>query len=476
MAKPHALFATVSLAGHFFPAVDLSAKLAAKGFIVTVATLDSGGSFSPDLFAAAAVASAAARSQGLDIRFQSLKDTVNLPAAHRSWNHDTAINAMLHHAFAPMEELLQKLLREDPPVTVLIADTFNTWPSAMAKKYDLIHVSFWTQPALVFSLHYHKDLLISNGHFASPDRNRKDTAVRYIPGIPEIEPHELASIYQDKDASSLVHQFTFKCFDELRGADFVLANTVEELEAEAISALRREMPFYAIGPVFPDGFTSGISGSIAAIQDCSHWLDTMPAASVLYVSFGSAFHPGERDFREMAHGVLNSKVNFLWVLRPDTVPLPDGFVAACQGRGMVVPWCDQKEVLLHPAVGGFLTHCGWNSTLESVWFGVPMLCFPLAFDQPPNCKLVSKDLKIGVRLGGSGEVNRDEVHDKIEGLMGGEVGAAVRMEMEKVQKAARAAVALNGSSSRNMDKFIDDLLKHLSEKNIRSTSEARCMF
>ncbi|XP_074556283.1 UDP-glycosyltransferase 86A1-like [Curcuma longa] len=464
MAKPHALFATVSLPGHFFPAINLAAKLAANGFAITVATLDS-EYFSLDLFAAAA------RSQGLDIRFQALKDVVHLPVAQWDLYRDTAFYAMLHHAFAPMEELLQKLLREEPPVSVLIADTINTWSSTMAKKYDLPHVSFWTQPALVFALHYHKDLLISNGHFASPDRNRKDT-IRYIPGIREIEPHELHPIYQDKDSSSLSHQFTFKCFDEVRGTNFVLANTVEELEAEAISAIQREMPFYAIGPVFPDGFTvtGGMAGSIATVQDCSHWLDTMPAASVLYVSFGTLVHVSERDLREIAHGVLNSKVNFLWVRRPGTAPLPDGFVAASEGRGMVVPWCHQKDVLLHPSVGGFLTHCGWNSTLESVWCGVPMLCFPLAFDQLPNCKLVSKDLKIGVRLGGSGEVNRDEVCDKIEKLMGGEVGAEVRMEMDKVQKAARAAVASNGSSSRNMDKFIDDLLKHLSEKDIRISS------
>ncbi|XP_074556282.1 LOW QUALITY PROTEIN: UDP-glycosyltransferase 86A1-like [Curcuma longa] len=471
MTKPHALFATLSLPGHFFPAVNLSVKLAGKGFVVTVATLDVGSSSSSsslDLFAAAA-----ACCQGLDIRFQVLKDAMYLRArAVQSGSHnDDIFYALLHHALlAPMEELLQKLLKQEPPVTVLIADTFNTWPSAMAKKYDLLHVSFWTQTALVLALHYHKDLLISNGHFATLDQNRKDTTIRYIPGIPEIEPHELLPIYQSKDASSLLHQFMFKCFDELRGADFVLANTVEELEAEPISALRREMPFYAIGPIFPDGFAGGIASSISTVQDCTHWLDTMPAASVLYVSFGTLVHVSERDLREIAHGVLNSKVNFLWVRRPGTAPLPDGFVAASEGRGMVVPWCHQKDVLLHPSVGGFLTHCGWNSTLESVWCGVPMLCFPLAFDQLPNCKLVSKDLKIGVRLGGSEEVNRDEVCDKIEKLMGGEVGAEVRMEMDKVQKAARAGVASNGSSSRNMDKFIDDLLKHLSEKDIRISS------
>ena len=118
---------------------------------------------------------------------------------------------------------------------------------------------------------------------------------------------------------------------------------------------------------------------------------------MLYISFVSYAHVTKQELHEIAGGVLASGARFLWVMHLDIVssddpdPLPEGFTGAATGLGLVVPWCCQVEVLSHAAVGGFLTHCGWNSILESAWAGVPMLCFPLLTDQITNRRLVVRE-------------------------------------------------------------------------------------
>ncbi|RLN42824.1 UDP-glycosyltransferase 86A1 isoform X2 [Panicum miliaceum] len=158
---------------------------------------------------------------------------------------------------------------------------------------------------------------------------RKDT-ITYIPGVPSIEPSELMSYLQETDTTSVVHRIIFKAFDETRRADYVLCNTVEELELSTIAALRRTgKPFYAVGPIFPAGFArSAVATSIWAESDCSRWLGAQPPGSVLYISFGSYAHMTWRELHEIAAGVLASGARFLWVLRPDVVSSDDPDPAA----------------------------------------------------------------------------------------------------------------------------------------------------
>ncbi|KAK8934940.1 UDP-glycosyltransferase 86A1 [Platanthera zijinensis] len=294
-------------------------------------------------------------------------------------------------------------------------------------------------------------------------QNRKDT-ITYLPGVAAIEPTDLMSYLQDSDTTTVVHRIIFKAFEEAHQADFILANTVAELETETIAAVHREKPFYAVGPIFPAGFTrSAVATSLWAESDCSQWLDSRPRGSVLYISFGSYAHVEKKVLEEIAHGVMASGASFVWALRPDIVgsndlePLPAWFKKETAGRGIVVQWCRQAEVLSHPAVGGFLTHCGWNSILESVWSGVPMLCFPLLTDQFTNRRLVVGDWKVAVDLGGGAgrmAVRREDVAEKIGRLMRGEEGVMAREEVKKVRNILQGALAGGGSSSRNFDRDV----------------------
>lgn len=165
--KPHAIMIPYPLQGHVIPFVHLATKFASNGFTITFINTQSihhqisksHPQSSGDIFAGA-------RKTGIDIRYTTVSDGLPL-GFDRSLNHDQYMECILHVFSAHVDELTGKLVRSDPPVTCLIADTFYVWSSMIANKYNLVNVSFWTEPALVFTLYYHLDLLRLNGHFAS---------------------------------------------------------------------------------------------------------------------------------------------------------------------------------------------------------------------------------------------------------------------------------------------------------------------
>ncbi|KAF3441834.1 hypothetical protein FNV43_RR15749 [Rhamnella rubrinervis] len=473
--RPHAIMIPIPLQGHVIPTVHLAMKLASKGFTITFIntqfihhniTKSKPNTTSQELNVDDEDIFAGARKSGLDIRYRTVGDGFPL-AFDRLLNLDAYLEGTLHVFQAHVDELVGDIVREadNPPVSCLIADTFHTWPLAIANKYELLHVSFWTEPALVFSLYYHLDLLIRNGHFASRD-NREDT-IDYIPGVEAIEPKDLSSYLQETDVPKVMHRFLFKAFKGVKKADYVLINTVKELETPTISALQEKQPVYAIGPVhvLEKGLTTGIevATSLKSESDCSQWLDNKPRGSVLYISFGSFSLASKHDVDEIAQGLLLSGVSFVWVLRPDTVSyvetyaLPVGFEEEIKGRGLIVPWCRQIEVISHPAVGGFLTHCGWNSVLESMWCGVPMLCLPLLTDQPSNRKLVVDDWKVGLNLCDRKPLNRAEVKAKINSLMSGNSAEKLRKEMNKIRQMVENAVGGDGESEKSLCEFVSQV-------------------
>nr|BAF75888.1 glucosyltransferase [Dianthus caryophyllus] len=463
-SKPHAILIPYPLQGHVIPAVHLATKLASNGFTITFINTEfihheitkSNPNHQTDIFSET-------RESGLDIRYATVSD--GFPVGFdRSLNHDQFMEGVLHVLSAHVDELVGKLVSSsEPKISIMIADTFFVWTSVIANKYKLVNVSFWTEPALVLNIYYHLELLVSHGHFGSQE-NRKD-AIDYIPGISTIIPDDLMSYLQPtiEDTSTVLHRIIYKAFKDVKHADYILINSVQELENETISTLNRKQPTFAIGPLFPIGDTKNkeVSTSMWEQCDCTKWLDEKPRGSVLYISFGSYAHTSKEILHGIANGLLESEVNFIWVIRPDIVsssdlnPLPDGFEEKSLGRGLVVTWCDQVSVLSHQSVGGFLTHCGWNSILESIWYLIPLLCFPLLTDQFTNRKLVVDDLKIGINLCDGKVLTEVEVAKNINRLMKGNSSDDLRATIKRVKNVlANAWVDENGSSQRNFDEFV----------------------
>ncbi|KAK9185878.1 hypothetical protein WN943_026237 [Citrus x changshan-huyou] len=226
-----------------------------------------------------------------------------------------------------------------------------------------------------------------------------------------------------------------------------------------------------MGPISLNKFSDRVvATSLWSESDCSQWLDKQPEGSVLYVSFGSYAHVSKRDLIEIANGIAKSKVTFIWILRPDIVssddpnPLPEDFKKEVADRSMIITWCCQTSVLAHPAIGGFLTHCGWNSVLEGLWCGVPLLCFPLYTDQFTNRKLAVDDWNVGLNLSNEKVITKEEVSKNVHLLMGEKSGAKYRNAAKQVKKAMEYALQPNGSSDKNMDQFIKDLTARIQSK------------
>ncbi|VAI24382.1 unnamed protein product [Triticum turgidum subsp. durum] len=169
-----------------------------------------------------------------------------------------------------------------------------------------------------------------------------------------------------------------------------------------------------------------------------------------------------RDLVETAWGIAGSGVPFLWVVRPGLVAadgltrLPDGFEEATRGRGMVVEWAPQEEVLRHAAVAGFWTHGGWNSTTESVCEGVPMLCRPHFGDQMGNARYVEHVWRVGFEVAGA--LERGGVEAAIRRLVTGSEGAQMRARAGELKKAAKECTGEAGSSGLAIGKLVDHML------------------
>lgn len=467
MSSVHAVVFMYPLQGHIIPTYNLAKKLAAKGILVTLVCTH--GCY-------ARIIKAYKGRDPFAHNVHSIRSALvsdGLPQDFdRSLNHLEFANALLNKMEFHVEELMEDLQRKGPPISCIITDTFYVWPDRIAKKFGVPHVSFWTESVMVFSIYYNWDLLIKNGHY--PFTADENELINYIPGAPALKLTDLPSYLQERDVSTLVHKIIYQAFRSARAADWILSNTVEDLEKQTIEELQVQsgIPFCSVGPLLqPKG---EVGTSMWAESDCRSWLDKKPKNSVLYISFGSYAHVSKLQIHEMAMGLLQSKRPFIWVLRPDVVAsdvqdlLPDGFVEKNKDQGLVVEWVSQVDVLSHSSVGGFLTHCGWNSILESLWLGVPMLAFPLLTDQYTNCRLIVQQWGVAMSLGHisrssnnlrSTLVLRQEIALTIKEFMnmdGPEV-KRLRCNIGSVREVMKKAVMNGGSSQNNLEGFIEYL-------------------
>ena len=254
-------------------------------------------------------------------------------------------------------------------------------------------------------------------------------------------------------------------------ASAIIINTFDALDHDilyAFSSITNLPPVYSVGPLnfllnhVTDKDLKAIGSNLwKEDPECLKWLDNQEPSSVVYVNFGSITVMTSDQLVEFAWGLANSNKKFLWVIRPDLVVgenamLPIEFVEETKSRGLLSGWCPQEQVLAHPAIGVFLTHSGWNSTLESVCGGVPMICWPFFAEQQTNCRFCCKKWGIGLEIE---DVRRDRIESLVRESMDGEKGQEMKEKALKWKKLAEDAASIpDGSSFQNLEKVIHQVL------------------
>ncbi|RYR79521.1 hypothetical protein Ahy_A01g004330 isoform A [Arachis hypogaea] len=313
-----------------------------------------------------------------------------------------------------MEEPFEAVIDEingNVNVDLIIADTELLWARAVATRRLLPLALLWTASASVFSMFLHHQLFLENHSFGNGEKR-----VDYIPGVSPLRISDLPSIFHDKNGKVL--QLYLQCISKVQYAKYLLFNSIYEIEPNAIDTLKSKysFPLYTIGPLIPF-YEATNNEHINYMQ----WLDSQPKGSVLYISLGSYLSISKEQMEELVVGLCDSGVRFLMVYRGPNKTL----LSQNSNSGLFVPWCDQLRVLSHNSIGGFLSHCGWNSVLEAMFCGVPVLTFPISIDQVPNSKQIVEDLKVGVkmkeRLGTNNKENdvvmRKEIARIVKGFM-----------------------------------------------------------
>ena len=236
-------------------------------------------------------------------------------------------------------------------------------------------------------------LLINLSSFVSIEENGHEI-IDYVPGISRTRLADFLTAFRQQDPRG--RQVLNRALEAVCGASkaqYLLFTSAYELESQTIDALKAifTIPVYTVGPSIPyfqlENNSSSASDHEAPKPHYFQWLDSQPKQSVLYISMGSFLSVSNAQLDEIVAGVQNSGVRYLWVARGDASRFRD----VCGNVGFVVPWCDQLMVLCHPSTGGFWTHCGWNSTMEASFAGVPVLAAPIFWDQIPNKKKIVED-------------------------------------------------------------------------------------
>ncbi|CAA2971345.1 UDP-glucose iridoid glucosyltransferase-like [Olea europaea subsp. europaea] len=241
------------------------------------------------------------------------------------------------------------------------------------------------------------------------------------------------------------------------------------IEHESLVELQQhyKVPVFPIGPfhkMAPKFNTSLITEDTSVIA----WLDKQAPNSVIYISIGSLAKMEKKEFIETAWGLANSDQPFLWVVRPSSVSgtewiecLPEGYEALTREQGCIVKWAPQKKVLAHPAVGGFWSHSGWNSTLESLCEGVPMICRPYFADQVVNTRYLTNVWKIALELE---DLERRGIEKAIGTLMGDKEGKEMRKRALKMKQELELSVQRGGSSWKSLENLVEFIMSFAQQK------------
>nr|XP_017236543.1 PREDICTED: UDP-glucose iridoid glucosyltransferase-like isoform X2 [Daucus carota subsp. sativus] len=436
------------LQGHATPVLQLGDVLHSKGFAITIAHTR----FNPPN-----------PSNHPHFSFLLLPD--NLPYSDTSQTPSVddfeAINRDCH---APLQELLElKEQRVDCQVVGIIFDSLMYFAATVADHIKIPRLVFMTSNAAFYQAFAAIPRLMAEGFFPFQVPQQYPLRFKDLPVLRE----NMDMMQKLIDLASNFQKFSA-----------IILNTVDFLEQSSLLQLQQQyqVPVFQVGPL--SKLAPAISTSfLKEDSNCIAWLDNQTANSVLYVSKGSLSMSDSKELTETFWGLANSGQSFLWVVRPGSVSgsewtevLPKDFKEIIGERGLIVKWAPQKEILAHSAVGGFWSHCGWNSTMESLSEGVPMICSPQFLDQKVTARYLTYVWEVGLEL--DDVLDRQNIERSIRRLMTGREGNEMRQRAIKLKQMINVSILKGGSSFNSLNDLTEFILTENLPPN-KSSSESK---
>ncbi|KAI3824920.1 hypothetical protein L1987_06393 [Smallanthus sonchifolius] len=407
--------------GHINPLLQFAKRLSSKGLKATIATTH---------YTLSSISSPL-------ITVELISDGFDEGGFAQAQSEELFLDSFKSNGSRTLTQLINNHKTTKDPITFVVYNSFLPWALEVAKENGILGGPFFTNSAAVTAIFSR----IYGGLLRLPLRLEDCPVV--IPGVPPLNFEDLPSFLNAPGSHPAYLKMKLNQFSNLDKADWIFSNTFHSLEYEVVKGTWEKWPAKLIGPMVPsaylDGRIGGDEGYGASLwkpldDACTKWLDTKPPNSVVYISFGSMVSLTQQEMEEIAWGLQDSGFYFLWVVKDsERYKLPKGFLDLAtqnQEKGMIVSWCNQLEMLAHGSVGCFVTHCGWNSTLEGLSLGVGV---PKWADQLTDAKFIA-----------------DVMNE-------GNMGLEIKKNARKWKELARESISEGGSSDKAIDEFVMSL-------------------
>ncbi|CAN8233949.1 unnamed protein product [Cochlearia groenlandica] len=482
--KRHAVCIPYPAQGHINPMLKVAKLLHSRGFHVTFVNtehnhrriLRSRGPHALD---------------GLtSFRFETIPDGLPFTDVEAKQDMLKLIDSTINNCLSPFINLIHRLNSgyDVPPVSCIVSDASMSFVIDAAEELRIPVVLLWTNSATAFILYLHYQKLIEKEIIPRKDssdlKKHLETEIDWIPSMKKMKLKDFPDFVSTTDPQDPMLDFIVHVTGRCKRASAIIINTFEDLERNVISSLRSLLLLPRIYPIGPlpiiESREIDRESEIGRLRlnllkeeeeeeeesGSLDWLDGKANNTVVYVNFGSITVLTREQILEFACGLAASEKVFLWVVRSGIFDgdvaaiLPADFLTETANRGkLITGWCCQEKVLSHPAIGGFLTHCGWNSTMESLFAGVPMICWPFFADQITNRKFCCEEWEIGMEIGD--EVKREEVEAVVREVIDGVKGRKIRERVKEWRRVAEDATTPPfGSSYVNFETVVNNDFKN----------------
>ncbi|KAK1392405.1 Glycosyltransferase [Heracleum sosnowskyi] len=491
MMRAELIFIPSPGVGHLVPMVELAKLLASRDEQISISILIMNLPFESDK---AALTQKLKKDAPEHITFVDIPDVDETTRTELiSLPRMSFFNSFVENQRTQVRDIVVTILKNSKSGKLggFVIDMLCTSMIDVANEFNVPAYVFFTSGAAFLSLMFYVQNLKDNE--SQEVHEYKDSDVKLSPPgfINPVPVKVLPSMMLSKDGFPGVIAMARR----LRKAKAILVNTVLELEAHAIKSLANDgnTPLiYHIGPIIHSMSGGAVINSNKSEEDIICWLNRQPLLSVVYLCFGSIGSFDTAQVTEIAQALELSGHRFLWSLRRPSQEmertelltdyedynevLSEGFLKRTSGIGKVIGWAPQMTILSHPSVGGFVSHCGWNSTLESAWCGVPMATWPMYAEQQTNAFQLVKELGIAAEIkmdyrkdnSVSSEpsilVTAKEIERGISCLMDGE--SEMRTKMKEMKNICRKAIVEGGSSNTSLGKFIEAVMDNFQEGSL----------